>query len=587
MLTDLDQLPEGIDPQAFEAVLPPDAPEDHEIWKKVNKLSNEKWPLAYFYFGPQKWRFQTTLSNCLTAQATLRITRACYMRFEEGDTPEQVKDFRDGIYKRIKALREGNAAPKAAAPRPRKAEVKASSERARAPSGASPQASAVASSDRSGQEAGTSPAEQSPLWAEMPASARRSLPESSKQTAPKLTTLELPADSPALQQLRLISYDKTNLVFICRAPRPDGKSQKFTVSLRSTNNNAVDAFAIARLALHMFLTGSTEEQCQQKRAELTAQCGFGAESLQLGEGAAPRKRRLRRDPEAQVESEDARKKKRQKHGESDEVVLQRLAEQGRLEGALRLQGRGTSKKNHTINGIYSLTPGGHGGALAYEKECATERRVIVFHKRKSRWKVCEEPESKNAFAFLIVPEAEGAGQIPPSDVPSGRWSVYEGKDQGYLEDLDVRCVRIESSRLPQGAKKEQEVKSEVKVKEEKVKKEEDEQALKDMKEKTAEVSQQGKKVKVERADTEADGSVSGADNDSDEDTESGDSSGESDSSSSGSSQPASGPTSNGAPAVPSLRRACAKMLVRAGLRCACHYVYRKDCPTLRPPGPGK
>lgn len=96
--------------EALEAVLPEDAPAGHEAWQKVKFVSNHSWPHSVFHFGTQ--RFQATLGNCLTEQATLRVARACYVRFSDGDPKEQVSEFRNKIYAKIKGIQgNGDAHP--------------------------------------------------------------------------------------------------------------------------------------------------------------------------------------------------------------------------------------------------------------------------------------------------------------------------------------------------------------------------------------------------------------------------------------------------------------------------------------------
>ncbi|CAK0838505.1 unnamed protein product [Prorocentrum cordatum] len=93
--------------EALEAVLPEDAPAGHEAWQKVKFTSTHSWPHSRFYFGTQ--RFQATLGNCLTEQATQRVARACYVRFSDGDPQEKVAEFRNQIYAKIKGI-QGNGA---------------------------------------------------------------------------------------------------------------------------------------------------------------------------------------------------------------------------------------------------------------------------------------------------------------------------------------------------------------------------------------------------------------------------------------------------------------------------------------------
>ena len=94
--------------EALEAVLPEDAPPGHEAWRKVQyRISNDpgRSPFAHFTIGSH--RFQATLSSCITEQALLRMTRACYVRALDGQPKESVLEFRNQIFKRIKEIKTG------------------------------------------------------------------------------------------------------------------------------------------------------------------------------------------------------------------------------------------------------------------------------------------------------------------------------------------------------------------------------------------------------------------------------------------------------------------------------------------------
>ncbi|CAK0809660.1 unnamed protein product [Prorocentrum cordatum] len=94
--------------ELLEAVLPEDAPSGHEAWQKVkHDRQHTSQALCFFKFGPQRFHFQATLAACLTEEALLRVTRACYVKFSEGEPKERVKEFRDQIYARIRGIKTG------------------------------------------------------------------------------------------------------------------------------------------------------------------------------------------------------------------------------------------------------------------------------------------------------------------------------------------------------------------------------------------------------------------------------------------------------------------------------------------------
>ncbi|CAE7472153.1 GOR [Symbiodinium natans] len=93
-----------------------------------------------------------------------------------------------------------------------------------------------------------------------------------------------------------------------------------------------------------------------------------------------------------VESKQPAAKKRPKPSEG-EAVLQRLQEQGKLDGAIQVSGRDSSKKNSTVNGIYVRVEGGYNGQPAFERIKIggdDAKRCLYYAKDRSRWKLGEE-----------------------------------------------------------------------------------------------------------------------------------------------------------------------------------------------------
>ncbi|CAK0822705.1 unnamed protein product, partial [Prorocentrum cordatum] len=101
-------------PDLLEAVLPEDAPAGHEAWQKIKYNLTHSSPYCFFKFESQ--RFQTTLAACLTKEAMLRVARACYVKFSDGEPRERVLEFRDQIYAGIKELRPGRGGDAPAGP---------------------------------------------------------------------------------------------------------------------------------------------------------------------------------------------------------------------------------------------------------------------------------------------------------------------------------------------------------------------------------------------------------------------------------------------------------------------------------------
>jgi len=206
-----------------------------------------------------------------------------------------------------------------------------------------------------------------------------------------------------------------------------------------------------------------------------------------------------------------------------ESVREQLRSEGRLEGAVHVKGRDEKKKNASVNGVYALTKIGFEGKPAYAKADGSVVRVLFYSARKSRWKINDSlNDASGGFAFA---KASDGGAAAPG--PSLTWQVFDGGGAGYNEDSELRCEPFASG----GGR-------------------------------TA-GSQDSDSDNAEEAST---GSESSASDDAASTSESGDDESEA----AGQSPPAQAsppvrrvPHYRGPPA-----RACAKMLVNSGLRCA-------------------
>mmetsp|Transcript_37753 Transcript_37753/g.103742 ORF Transcript_37753/g.103742 Transcript_37753/m.103742 type:complete len:508 (-) Transcript_37753:101-1624(-) len=100
-------VPARIGDAEAEAVLPEDAPPGHEAHVMVKYNENKRRSFSAFTFGPSKIRFQVSLSAAGSQHCTEVLGRACYMRFDRGDSVEEVKQFRQECYDRLKKARTG------------------------------------------------------------------------------------------------------------------------------------------------------------------------------------------------------------------------------------------------------------------------------------------------------------------------------------------------------------------------------------------------------------------------------------------------------------------------------------------------
>ncbi|CAE8628513.1 unnamed protein product [Polarella glacialis] len=98
-----------------ELVLPEDAPVGHAAHQMVRYAASSQAPSAVFQYrrGDEKIRFQTTLAAAGSQEACEVIARACYMKFEEGLSKEEVLAFRAECYAKAKATKgvSGKQAP--------------------------------------------------------------------------------------------------------------------------------------------------------------------------------------------------------------------------------------------------------------------------------------------------------------------------------------------------------------------------------------------------------------------------------------------------------------------------------------------
>ncbi|CAE7451921.1 unnamed protein product [Symbiodinium natans] len=86
--------------------LPKDAPNGHDAWKVVKwEPSNNR---ALFQF--KGVRIQTTQFGCGSKHAAEVVARACYVMLADGKGKDEVMNFRDGWYRRIRSFKAGEAA---------------------------------------------------------------------------------------------------------------------------------------------------------------------------------------------------------------------------------------------------------------------------------------------------------------------------------------------------------------------------------------------------------------------------------------------------------------------------------------------
>jgi len=315
----------------------------------------------------------------------------------------------------------------------------------------------------------------------------------------------------------------------------DGSKARFQTTVNSAGGSVEAAERIARLCYAKFESGAKRAEVEAFRTKQYELCGGPVSGNTANSGATSPKR------------------KRSKQGGADraiQAVMKTLKEDGRLEGAVQIHGREEKKKNSSINGIYALAKGGFQGKLAYEKADSSTKRFIFYSARKGRWKVHESlDDSAGGFAY-----AKGSGDTQPG--PQLRWHIFDGSGKGYNEDAEVRCaplIETETTKASGGD--------------------------------AAGVAS----VSGGQGGKEDNETGSGSDSDNDEGSGSGASSAASGSSGSSSSDsgdeaPEGSPPADVSPAGGTAAveggprgRVIAKMLVRSGLRCSCHFAYMWEC----------
>jgi len=147
--------------------------------------------------------------------------------------------------------------------------------------------------------------------------------------------------------------------------------------------------------------------------------------------------------EIKLEQAEAVPKKEEKR-RSVKKVVELFRREGRLDGAVRIQGRDPAKKNCSINGVYAPLKGGYAGALAFELHPSEPlKRFLFFSSPKGRWKIHDELEDgKGCCAYLKGDD----GQNPPVGLASGvYWKLFDGKSRGYVDDPAVVCSLVPSN----------------------------------------------------------------------------------------------------------------------------------------------
>jgi len=338
--------------------------------------------------------------------------------------------------------------------------------------------------------------------------------------------------------------------------------------------------------------------------------------------AQPRPDDATLDHEAHTQAHN-RSRRRKKKGSNTPPTAPKKRRLSKTETCV-VEGRDESKLNASINGTYRRVLGGdHAERPSFEKVGAEGKsRFLLFSSKKAHWLISNvADDSRKGFAFLPTPAGSKA---LPSELSDVRWEVFDGKEEGYRQDPQVKCRALcENSKVPKSARKSVEAQT---LELDLTKFMEGARlvqytkaaldwcdkmgaaSLDDVIDNAEELSEALKLKPLERKRLVKAGSsrahADGDKNDGDKSHDEGnDSSRESSASSSSSSSSGRAPdhwdaaSSTMAPsskiidlestpqsvlgsATPiDARRArvCAKMMVRSGLRCSCHFLHLRDC----------
>jgi len=175
------------------------------------------------------------------------------------------------------------------------------------------------------------------------------------------------------------------------------------------------------------------------------------------------------------------------------------------------------------------------GVPAYKKAGDEAPRYLFYAIQKRRWKISDVlGDPKKGFAYLAVKDDGQSG--PYSSLWKGLWEVFNGKGSGYTLDASVSCTLLED---------------------------------------LGEENNSSTQLDAGGANNPSSASTSS-------DTDADDSDSDSDVSQKGS-QAAQVEIvgiidAEGVVATRPQGLACAKMLVRSGFRCACHFTIKQNCP---------
>jgi len=356
---------------------------------------------------------------------------------------------------------------------------------------------------------------------------------------------DAPAASLAHQRVKL-NAEKRYYTFKLRR---DGVRSEIFVTLGSTGDDHDASAKICRLCYVKMESGASKDEVIAYRNELLKHMWSGQTKQ------APQKM-------------------------DSQMVIGQLEKEGKLAGAVQINGRDPDKKNSSVNGIYSLLTQGVDGAPAYEHVAGGSKKWFLYYSsEKKRWKISNTLGGSANVAYI---QNDGDIGVPPSDLQrKNRWRIFVSKKQGYEKDKAVVCTKYGDA--PEVEKKQTK-------KQEETEEASDEKGTDDESSNEEEDGGTAAQVASETADSSSGSSASSSRGDE----------------SSASEQlpvprasvktkpskkslvmvtvyqtPDAGPKRSAeqlsGASLEKRGRVCAKMMVRTGWRCPCHFSLWKDC----------
>ena len=502
---------------ALEAALPEDAPAGHEAWQKVKYKGMTDYPYAYFYFETQ--RFQTTLAACRTEEATKRVARACFFMYSQGHSSQHVSEFRKDVYAEIKRISD-SARP---------------ADRASAAAGRRSTATGAEAASASRGPPGTAFSGSPPAAAPGPAGA--GVAGAAAATAGALE--DAPEGHAAWDKVYVNA--KKGVVALELASLKGHKDHKgkvawFQTTAARCGGSVEHACRIARLCYVKLADGATIKDAEAYRSALyDALRGLDKPGEPNMLPSGPQEAKRKPAPSKETSHASVAKKRMKFDPESLVAVQQELQAQGRLGGSLLLAGRSLEKKNASINGVYARRAEEHNGRGAYEKVGVEGDPRFLYHcSKKARWKIDNKmPSNSSGFAYLKT-----TAKTPADAGPDQQWHICDKRGEGYNKDSDVLCTELAPhiatfSTKPGGG-----------------------------------AGDAGDSTSSEASDHQSSSASSGETLAQAEDPVE-----------AAPARASAGESQKGPPRSALRAGACAKMLCRSGLRCACHFFFAWECPT--------